>query len=232
MTIKIFISFTIFILFVSVAAADTNSSGSNVFQHAATSANSSLNGETNLVSYFQDIQLVNVNQMLATNGMNCVLTILDEPDWQGKPPYCLVSIYNHSTNFIGCLRMSEASLCRVALLDRQDHQIQKTSLGKMYGLPLPEDQIEQWQKDWNNRHQSIRIRITPNEIPKYADIPTDICTFSVKDAFEIKEAGEYELHLQMRLVQVGKDSSGKLHYPVTWLPEVAIKVHITQEDLH
>jgi len=57
-------------------------------------------------------------------------------------------------------------------------------------------------------------------------MPTAICCFSVSEAFAITASGEYELHLQMRLVQIGKDRFGTAHYPVTWLPEAVIKVQI------
>jgi len=42
----------------------------------------------------------------------------------------------------------------------------------------------------------------------------------------ITEPGEYELYLQMRLVQIGKDKSGQIYYPITWLPEVTTKIQI------
>lgn len=238
----IFILLTIFAPFVSVTAADTNSmkvASILVFTNNTDSAGSA---ETNLVSFFPAVQLLNINEMLKTNGVECWLEFpggsFIEKNSNAIPskalliPVCFVTVFNHSTDFIGCLRMPATNLCRIVLLDKQGDRVKKTPLGMTYGLPLSEEQIDWWFNHWNTTHQSILIRIIPNGILKYFNADTEICRFSLKDAFDIKEPGEYELHLQLRLIQVGIDSSGKLHYPVTWLPEVAIKVHITQEDLH
>jgi hypothetical protein len=222
---------TVLSLTQSVWAVDTNSPGPDSFHFATPSTDKPLNWETNLVSFFPDVQLAYASQLLASNGMYCGLIILKEPDRQGKPPHCLVSVYFQSTSVIGCLNMPATNLCRIALLDKQGHRVPKTNLGKMYGLPLSQERIGLWQHSWNNPHQRMLIRIIPNGIPKFAGDRSDICIFSVKDAFEIKHPGEYELHLQMRLVQIGKDSSGKIHYPVTWLPEVVAKVQITPEGV-
>ena len=157
---------------------------------------------------------VNIPEMVKTNGLQC---------WVGLS-VGRVYVYNYSTNEFACLRMPAENILRVVLLDKQGHQVKKTKLGEKYGLPLSQEQIDEWPHRSNNPHQSIFIRLTPNGIPKYADDPTEVCSFSIKDAFKITERGEYELHLQLRLVQIGTDSSGKYHYPVTWLPEVVTKV--------
>lgn len=179
---------------------------------------------------------VNIPEMLKTNGLDCLVEVTERvPTYGGeplsRPPTCYVSVFNHSTNEMACLGMPAINLLRIVLLDKQGHQVKKTSLGMKYGLPLSQEQIYEWRHHWNNRHQSIFIRLTPNGIPQYSDIPTEICNFSIKDAFEITEPGEYELHLQLRLVQVGTDKSGKFYYPVTWLPEVVAKVQIRPEDI-
>jgi hypothetical protein len=132
---------------------------------------------------------------------------------------------------LAVLRLPAAQLCRIALIDARGEQVKKTSLGMTFGLPLSQEQIDWSRHHWSNSHQSIFLKVTPNGVPESADVPTEICNFSVKDAFDIEEAGEYELHLQMRLVQIGTDSSGKFHYPVTWLPEVVAKIQIQPEDI-
>jgi hypothetical protein len=174
---------------------------------------------------------VNIPEMLKTNGLNCWVGASSFISTDNPKPMLGAYVYNHSTNEMACLRMPAINLLRIVLLDKQGHQFKKTSLGMKYGLPLSQEQIYEWRHHWNNRHQSIFIRLTPNGIPQYSDIPTEICNFSIKDAFEITEPGEYELHLQLRLVQVGTDKSGKFYYPVTWLPEVVAKVQIRPEDI-
>jgi hypothetical protein len=194
------------------------------------------NTGTNLVSFFPDVHLENINEMLKTNGIECLIDVSSRVPTRGneallKPPVCWVSIFNHSTDFIGCLNMSATNLCRIALLDQQGHQVPKTKSGEMYGETLSQEQITEWRHNWNYPHRRMLRRLIPNGLPKYADAPTEIDSFGIKDAFEIKTAGEYELHLQMRLIQVGIDSSGKFYYPVTWLREVVAKVEIRPEDI-
>jgi hypothetical protein len=194
------------------------------------------NTGTNLVSFFSNVELVNVDQMIKTNGLECWAAILSPSIAHNvnrslRSPVCWVYIHNHSTNYIGCLRMPASYLCRIALLDQQGHEVKKTNLGKTYGQALSQGQIDKWLRNWNNHHQLPYIRIYAGGDPKVSDLRTDICFFSLKDVFEIKNTGEYVLHAQMRIIQAGQDSSGKLHYPVTWLPEVVTKVQIYPEDI-
>lgn len=229
------------LLSMSVLAEDTNSLQPKFFLFATNSVGFDAN--TNLMVFgppYGTNKPANFPEMLKTNGLECWMDIFYTPfelDSNAKPPtfwplpVCLVSVFNHSISNMACLRMPTTNLCRILLLDKQGHKVQKTTLGMMYGLPLSQEQIDWWFNHWNTTHQSIFIRLTPNGIQKSAGAYTEICRFSIKDAFEIKEAGEYDLHLQLRLVQVGTDSSGKKHYPVTWLPEVAIKVEIRPEDI-
>jgi hypothetical protein len=234
------------LMYLSVLAEDTNALRPNVFLFATNDVEFVAN--TNLVSFFPSVQLMNINEMLKTNGWECLVNILNQPfecDSNAKPPtfwpapVCFVSVYNHSTSFVGCLRMPATNLCRIALIDKEGHQVKKTAFGMMYGLPLSQKQIEDWRLHSSDRRdlsrfgsvQSIFLKLIPNGIPKFVGVNTEVCRFSIKDAFEIKKAGEYELHLQLRLVQVGKDDSGKIYYPVTWLPEVVTKVQIRPEDI-
>jgi len=192
--------------------------------------------ETNLMSFFPDVQLVNVSEMLKTNGLKCLVGGA-VPLWSSDiptldPSGCSIFVYNYSTTGnVGCLRMPATNLCRIILLDKQGHKVKKTALGMMYGWPLSQEQIEDWRHHWHNSHQRMLVSINAMGSPKPYYDAIEMCHFSLKDAFEIKKAGEYELHVQLRLIQVGKDSSGKIYYPVTWLPEVVAKIHIRPEDI-
>lgn len=218
------------LLCLSISAGETNVL---VFTNSTDSAGIT---ETNLVSFFPDVQLANIHEMLKTNGLECLIDVSSRIPTRGgeallRPPVCWVSVFNHGIDYMGCLNMSATNLCRIALLDKQGHQVQKTKLGEMYGEALSQEQIAAWRHNWNDRHRHMLIRLLPNGITKYADAETEICSFAIKDAFEIKAAGEYELHLQMRLIQVAKNGSGKFYYPVSWLQEVVAKFEIYPEDL-
>ena len=195
---------------------------------------------TNLVSFFPDVRLVDLHEQTASNQFGCLLNILVHDgahDSSAKPPkgytpqVCLVSLVNHSTNYYGTLRMPATNLCRIELLDRHGSSVPRTPVGKMYGLPLSQPQIEAWRLHWDNRHERMLMRILPSDTPEFPDIATDFCSFGLADAFEIKEAGEYELHVQTRLVQVARASSGMSYYPVDWLPEGVVRFQVFPENI-
>jgi hypothetical protein len=234
----ILVFYTIFIFLGSISGQDTNLSKSKYVLFDTNSVG--FDGKTNLVSFFPSVQLLNINEILKTNGLECLINIMNHPfehDSNAKPPtfwpapVCFVSVYNHSTNYMGCLRMPATNLCRIVLLDKQGHQVKKTPFGMMYGWPLSQKQIADWRHSWNTTHLTTLIKIVPNGIPKFVGMDTEVCRFSIKDAFEIKAAGEYELHLQIRLIQVGLDNFGKFYYPITWLPEIVAKVQILPHDI-
>jgi hypothetical protein len=186
----------------------------------------------------------NIPEMLKTNGLECFVMLDGVPL---KPLVYRVYLVNHTTNYIYCLRMPAMDLFRIALLDREGRQVEKTALGKKYGLPLSQEQIDDWRLHWGNSRLSPWMLILPaglkskdptGKMVQHIDDPTDICFLGLNALFEIKEAGDYELHLQMRFIQSGDNSgelhyalAGKLQYPITWLPEVAVKVHIRPEDI-
>lgn len=227
----IFLVLAVFAPILIVTASDTNSPDSKAFQFTNSDRGYSSTNVTGLVSFFPDLKLADISRMAATNGVNSDLIIADNSNVSLRPPYCVVSVYNHGIDVLGCLRMPATNLCRIALVDAEGHDVPKTSLGRMYGSPLSQEQVDNFFQNWRNAHERIVIRLIPNGIPRFADQRSDICYFSIRDAFEITKPGDYGLHVQLRLVQVGRDSSRKLHYPITWLPGIVAKVHITAEDL-
>ncbi len=224
------------ILPVRIFAADTNSMRPPVLllTNETGIAASSFVGNLTPIAEF-DPTPVSVDQIVATNGFNSWLTILREPreivGHSASAQFCYVYVYNYTTNYISCLRLPLTELFDIALLDKEGKEVQKTKYGKMFGVPLSQSDINDWYNRWNNHRLSQFIRLFPNGLPEYADTPTDVATFIITDAFDIETPGNYELHLRTRFVQVGRDSSGILHFPVTWLPEVASNVVITPEDI-
>jgi hypothetical protein len=175
---------------------------------------------TNLTSFSQLAPLADFNQIAATNGFRCWLDV--RSGW--------VSVYNLTTSNLGCLRMPATNLCRLVLLNKDGQEVPKTELGKSYGLELQQDEIDRWRRSWSNRTQSVFIRLTPGGASR-DPMPTQICHVPFRDAFNITVAGDYELHVRLRLIQVGLDQDGNFHYPITWLPEIVASVHIDPIDL-
>jgi len=158
---------------------------------------------SNLVTFTPFIPLADMTAIAATNGIECFLNIDDlSPQGGASHAFCMVSVFNHSTNHLGCLDLPATNICRVALLDSQGREVEKTALGRKYGQPLSETAIDRWRHE---RHPGRNIfkRMITNGDPNYADMPTTICAFKINDVFNIKASGEYELHVQIWLVQMG-----------------------------
>jgi hypothetical protein len=184
--------------------------------------------------------VANGKERSASNAMECFLTMVDKPfeiDSKAKPvrfrapPICFVSVFNYSTNIMECLKLPVTNLCAVRLVDSLGNEVTNTPLGKEYGGFPSQQQIDSWRHHWTNRHESMFIRLTPNGLQKYSGFPTDVFSFSILDAFEIKNPGKYELHVQVRLVKSWKYGSATTLYPVIVLPEAISKVRITEKDL-
>jgi hypothetical protein len=209
---------TLLVLSTQARSADLAGLGIRVFP--TNDFQSAVDEQTNLVSFSPFAKLASLGQLLKTNGLECSF----------EPTSGWVYIQNHTTNDTGCLRMPATNLFRIALLDERGRQVEKTPFGSRFGWPLLEPQIDAWLHHGRLLHQSKFVHFLPKGVDKF-DVPTPICTINLKDAFTIRKPGDYQLHLQMRLIQVGKDPSGKLHYLVTWLPEVTAKVAIQLKDI-
>jgi hypothetical protein len=162
----------------------------------------------------------------STNGLACSLWISSRDLLQNgqHPPVCLVCITNETTNGIWVPLMPATNLFSIELFDPKGQPVQKTSFGKMFELPLTQKRISDW---YNDKHWQIIRHGRASFVDSLEK--AQIRSFSIPEAFEIKEAGEYALHVQMRLIGNGPDSSGQ--FPITWLPEVTAKVQIRTGDI-
>jgi hypothetical protein len=148
------------------------------------------------------------------------------------PPVCFVSILNKSTNLVECLKMPITNLCVVKLLDDKGKEVAKTAMGEYFGNNPSQKDIQTWFKNWTNRHESSVLRIVPNGTPRFAGRPTDFLQFSLHDLFEVREPGNYELHVSARIIEPGVVLSNSVIYAVTLLPEAVTKVQIRDKDMH
>jgi hypothetical protein len=127
------------------------------------------------------------------------------------------------TNLMSILNMPETNLIRIALLDDKGREIERTQFGKAFGGALSQNAIDFWFNHWTNTRESRYMRFLGTSLNK--DSPEELCIVSLKDIFQIKEAGDYVVHVQVRVIQSARDSSGKLHYLLGWLPEVTARFH-------
>lgn len=162
-----------------------------------------------------------------TNGLYCAIELASfEHRPQGKewPPVCCINVVNTTANDVSdCLKLPLASLLQIELFDSQGKPVEKTATGKQFGS-WTQKQI----KDWFDEMQRIRWRGRYFRVPGllYAQIGNP---FSISQAFQVKQSGEYTLHLSLRLIQSKQDRSDQLSTIV--LPEVITKVQIRPNDI-
>lgn len=182
-----------------------------------------------------------------TNGLSYEVLVYsnsyDLPDFfwnhpRADAPVCWIDGWGDYTNTIEWkfyLRMPATNLCTLALFDSKGQAVEKTAEGKMFGQPLTQEQTLTWvhgaQKQFGGGFGNWHLHFTP--VPRKPPIsPTaGPIIFSLKPLFKVKEPGEYTLHLRLRLIQTKEDTSGKVYFPMVWLPEVVAKVQIRPEDI-
>jgi hypothetical protein len=160
-----------------------------------------------------------------TNGMSCAVFFTRVLNWK-LPPICCVNLINDTTNaFYGGFRPSPEMLFKIDLFDSNNIPVAKTDMGKKYGEPVTQEQLKEWYKKNVNGRGWGTFLLPPLSARQ------QISQFSIPEVFQLKQTGEYTLHLNMRLMQSQHDSSGKLYFSIIWLPEVAAKVQIQPEDI-
>ena len=187
--------------------------------------------QTNDASYKAAVEKFNKSNWFfygaSSNGLVCGLWITRERFNSAAPiPTCLVLVTNQTTNefSFAYLSMPATNLFSIEMFDSNGKPVVKTPLGKMFGLPLTQKQISDW---FNDKHWQIIRHGRAWGIDPLSEEQTR--SFSIPEAFEIKEAGEYTLHVHMRLIGNGPDASGQ--FPITWLPKAVAKVQIRPEDI-
>ena len=104
----------------------------------------------------------------------------------------------------------------IKLIDPTGTLVAKTAKGLQFGLPLTSQQIIDWNSEMMARRWRSRLlMICPSQSRM-------VGVFSIPEMFEIKQAGEYTLHVRMRLI---------INMQCAWLPEAIGKVLIRPEDI-
>jgi hypothetical protein len=187
----------------------------------------------------------NITTELETNSPVCAISI-DYSSGQEKPlPVCYVRLINNSTdNRVSGLQLPPEMLFTIDLFDAKGQQVEKSEFGKKYGKPLSQQEINDW------------FRLTRKGRGGWSGwfwIPghSEVGNISIPQTFKLTQAGEYTLHLRMRLIQTSMvdpsgairrksvydgqyfrpDKSGQISFQITWLSEVTAKVQIRPEDI-
>jgi hypothetical protein len=166
-----------------------------------------------------------------TNGIVCGISFT--PSFGKRSSVFYVNLINTTTNFIrGLLRIPIDGRANIDLLDSEGKPVPKTDAGIKVGV-WTDQQI----KDWFENNREKPWPFGHKESKGIADIlfplwPVQIgAGISLPQLFQIKQAGEYTLHFQMRVAQTRVDTSGKIELNIFWLPEVVTKVQVSHEDI-
>jgi len=171
-----------------------------------------------------------------TNGIVCAISFAPS-SWNGAPAF-YVNLINTTTNYIrGLLVIPLQNRAKIELLDSNGKAVSKTDEGKRFSV-----WTDQQMKDWfeNNRERPPLFpwsRKSVRDTKGIADILFPLWSntisygISLSQLFEIKKAGEYTLHFQLRVTQTKVDASGKIELNIFWLPEVTAKIQVRPEDI-
>jgi hypothetical protein len=160
-----------------------------------------------------------------TNGLACGQAFRGE--LQAADLTCVVYVLNKTTNVVsGCLLPSLENVLAIKLIDAQGNAVEKTEAGKKFGQFMTAKQAEEWHDNnvntlYYRRGGSFFVGSSHHQVGY----------FSVPRAFQLKQAGEYTLEVRMCLMQRIRDTTGKVSYSITLLPEVRAKVRIQPKNL-
>ena len=197
-----------------------------------------------------DVQVTNNTTIAVSTNVFCTLSIDPINSWNAWPsPICSVRLCNSTDSKLSGLQLSAEKLFDVNLVDTNGQFVKKTEYGKQFGQALTQKQLNDW---------VIPIRITGHISAGWFFVPfgpgaqhwVDVGNFSIPKVFELTHAGEYTLHMRMRLIQSCiSDQSGMIRtnildaqqlgagrkmptiFQSIWLPEVTAKVQIPPEDI-
>ena len=204
-----------------------------------------------LVGYGKDLQTDNTvadNQLLKESKVSSeeASNLVCVVDASFAETECRVEIAGTTTNVVVALTTPSEMKVAVHLIDSSGHPVEKTEYGKTFGQPLTQKEINDWVRPrrMGNGWSSMMIEAFDRG-------PITVTKFYLKKVFHIKQAGEYTLHVRVRLIQTCRDREGNPRkgiyngmsfssprdgsilecYQATWLPEVTAKVQMRPEDI-
>jgi hypothetical protein len=156
------------------------------------------------------------------NGLACAISFA--PDSNNGTPLGYVYVINTTTNYmLGYLRLPIEAVSQITLYNSQGEQIKKTAIGEHFEY-WTQSQIKNWFDEMNRVRWNRRgFRIDGMFFQQLSG------GINFLQSFQIKQPGEYTLHLAARLVKSEQDKSGQ--FLTTSLPEVVAKVQIQPKDI-
>jgi hypothetical protein len=153
-----------------------------------------------------------------TNGIFCAVQMFSKTA-------CCAFIANTTTNTVaGYLHLPFEAISEIELFDPQGRPVAKTAADRQISY-WTQEQIKDLLKQVNPTTMSRKGYFGIHAL-FYAQISNE---FSISQAFQVKQPGEYTFHLSVRLVKNEQDKVG--NFLTTLLPEVVAKVQIRPEDI-
>jgi hypothetical protein len=146
---------------------------------------------------------------------------------------CGISLSNQSKSKFYCWCYPNhypSTWLKVELVDSTGQPVEKTKIGKQYGQPFDMVQLHEMVKERYRQWTLGRFRGTGFEPIVASEGWLPLTDFNLPDLFELKQAGEYTLHVQLPLLQkIGADAANP-ELKIVWLPEVIAKIQIRTAD--
>ena len=163
---------------------------------------------------------------LPTNGVFCLLRYFRDGGKELQPE-CEVGIVNTTSNYYRTvLHLPREVLFEIELFDSDGKQVEKTVVGKSF-VTWTQKQMDEWlQEQLRARWHGTFVPLLPFDYAHFG-------RFGLCEVFQLKQPGEYMLHVRMQLVRGIWDAPANTYQglQITWLPEVVAKVQIRSEDI-
>lgn len=161
-----------------------------------------------------------------TNGLLCAVS-LSRVRFPAQPlPVVYINVVNFRTNLVLAMKLPREALFKIKMFDANGKAVERTSEGKEF-VDWTDKQCMDWFKEqcrirWSGRW----FGVTP--APGYY---AQVGVISLPELFELKEPGEYTVHVSLPVIETKQNASKKIYSETTWLPEAVAKVKILPEDV-
>ena len=190
------------------------------------------NGQTNQVANQETVATNKVSWLVdfavcqSITNLNGLSSNLRVENYFGYPQ-CTVDINNQSEKTIAnCWNIYQVRFLKIDLLNMEGKPVKKTALGEQCGAILSQQEWEALAHDQRVKWSSGRARTYGfGPIVAAHDHLYD-ARFYLSDVFELEQAGQYTLRVQIPIIQLANQE-----FITTWLPEVICRIQIRASDI-
>ncbi len=119
----------------------------------------------------------------------------------------------------------------VELFDSKGHPVKKTPAGNQYTNAIDVKQLTEIAKNRYRLWTTGRARTTGFSPLAANSKLFPFFSFNPSELFDLRQPGEYTLHMQIPLIERGGNNESSPEIKVIWLPEVVARVQIYSEAI-